>query len=265
MPDGDKVDGMSRRGFLRTVPVALSATAGGMSGAVAESDADGYTLLLGNTSTLVISPLTYKNVNYDAVKGFAPIALLGTTSNLLIVNPALPATSVQELIALAGFPPGRVESCENVRLAEERKTLASSMVSAGIAFPHAVLDENQQTHAAVEVSPGGIVWETPDRLVHVVVFLVGPRANHLSILAELASRLREPAAPSAALHARAPGEIHAFHQLSPVGHGRQQQHTLSDHQRGAGRYAHRNAHAGASQAERSLYNSHGDIHRPLRV
>ena len=60
--------------------------AGGTIGAraVAESDADGYTLLLGNTSTLVISPLTYKNVNYDAVKGFAPIALLGTTSNLLI-------------------------------------------------------------------------------------------------------------------------------------------------------------------------------------
>jgi tripartite-type tricarboxylate transporter receptor subunit TctC len=84
--------------------------AGGTIGAraVAESDADGYTLLLGNTSTLVISPLTYKNVNYDAVKGFAPIALLGTTSNLLIVNPALPVTSVKELIALARARPGKL-------------------------------------------------------------------------------------------------------------------------------------------------------------
>jgi tripartite-type tricarboxylate transporter receptor subunit TctC len=84
--------------------------AGGTIGAraVAESDADGYTLLLGNTSTLVISPLTYKNVNYDAVKGFAPIALLGITSNLLIVNPALPATSVKELIALARARPGKL-------------------------------------------------------------------------------------------------------------------------------------------------------------
>src|SRR5262245_12578257 len=62
--------------------------AGGTIGAraVAESDPDGYTLLLGNTSTLVISPLIYKNVNYDPVKGFAPVAALGTTSNLLIVN-----------------------------------------------------------------------------------------------------------------------------------------------------------------------------------
>ena len=84
--------------------------AGGTIGArvVAESDPDGYTLLLGNTSTLVISPLIYKNVNYDPVKGFAPIAMLGTTSNLLIVNPALAVTSVQELIALARARPGKL-------------------------------------------------------------------------------------------------------------------------------------------------------------
>ena len=84
--------------------------AGGTIGArvVAESDPDGYTLLLGNTSTLVISPLIYKNVNYDPVKGFAPIATLGTTSNLLIVNPGLAATSVRELIALARARPGKL-------------------------------------------------------------------------------------------------------------------------------------------------------------
>ena len=82
--------------------------AGGTIGAraVAESEPDGYALLLGNTSTLVISPLIYRNVNYDAVKGFAPIASLGTTSNLLIVHPALPVTSVRELIALARSSPG---------------------------------------------------------------------------------------------------------------------------------------------------------------
>src|SRR4029078_5387118 len=75
---------------------------------VAESDPDGYTLLLGNTSTLVISPLIYKNVNYDPVKGFAPIAMLGTTSTLLIVNRGVGVTSVQELIALARARPGKL-------------------------------------------------------------------------------------------------------------------------------------------------------------
>src|SRR5499427_5922352 len=84
--------------------------AGGTIGAraVAESDPDGTTLLLGNTSTLVISPLIYRNVGYDPVKAFAPIALLGTTSNLLIVNPALPVNSVKELIALARARPGKL-------------------------------------------------------------------------------------------------------------------------------------------------------------
>ena len=84
--------------------------AGGTIGAraVAEADPDGYTLLLGNTSTLVIGPLIHKNVNYDPVRGFAPIAALGTTSNLLIVPPALPVTSVRELIALARSSPGKL-------------------------------------------------------------------------------------------------------------------------------------------------------------
>jgi tripartite-type tricarboxylate transporter receptor subunit TctC len=84
--------------------------AGGTIGAraVAESDPDGYTLLLGNTSTLIISPLIYRQVNYDPVKGFAPVASLGTTSNVLIVNPALAVGSVQELVALARKNPGKL-------------------------------------------------------------------------------------------------------------------------------------------------------------
>jgi tripartite-type tricarboxylate transporter receptor subunit TctC len=84
--------------------------AGGTIGAraVAEAEPDGHTLLLGNTSTLIIGPLIHKNVNYDPVRGFAPIASLGTTSNLLIVPPALPVTSVRQLIALARSSPGKL-------------------------------------------------------------------------------------------------------------------------------------------------------------
>lgn len=82
--------------------------AGGTLGAraVAEAEPDGYTLLLANTSTLIISPLIYRNVGYDPVRGFVPVALLGVTANLLIVNPALPVRSVDELIALARARPG---------------------------------------------------------------------------------------------------------------------------------------------------------------
>jgi tripartite-type tricarboxylate transporter receptor subunit TctC len=76
--------------------------------AVADSEPDGYTLLLGNTSTLVISPLMYKNVGYDALKAFAPIARLGTTSDILVTNPSFPAKSLRELIAYAKANPGKL-------------------------------------------------------------------------------------------------------------------------------------------------------------
>jgi tripartite-type tricarboxylate transporter receptor subunit TctC len=75
---------------------------------VAESEPDGYTLLLGNTSTLVISPLMYKNVGYDALKAFAPVARLGTTSDILATNPGFPAKSLGELIAYAKANPGKL-------------------------------------------------------------------------------------------------------------------------------------------------------------
>ena len=84
--------------------------AGGTIGAraAAESEPDGYTLLLGNTSTLVISPVVYQNIGYDPVKAFAPVALLGVAGNMIVVNPALPAKTVSELIALAKRSPGKL-------------------------------------------------------------------------------------------------------------------------------------------------------------
>jgi tripartite-type tricarboxylate transporter receptor subunit TctC len=75
---------------------------------VAESEPDGYTLLLGNTSTLIISPLMYRNVGYDALKAFAPIARLGTTSDILVTNPKFPARSLPEVIAYAKANPGKL-------------------------------------------------------------------------------------------------------------------------------------------------------------
>ena len=92
------------------VVVENRAGAGGTIAArfVAESEPDGYTLLLGNTSTLIISPLMYKNVGYDALKVFAPIARLGTTSDILVTNPKFPAKSLAELIAYAKANPGKL-------------------------------------------------------------------------------------------------------------------------------------------------------------
>jgi tripartite-type tricarboxylate transporter receptor subunit TctC len=84
--------------------------AGGTVGtrAVAKSDPDGYTLVLGYTGTLAIGALLYKNAGYDPRKDFAPIGLIGNAPNSLVVHPSFPAKTVAELIAYARANPGKV-------------------------------------------------------------------------------------------------------------------------------------------------------------
>ena len=81
--------------------------AGGMIGAksVIAAEPDGYTLMLGSTSTLLIAPLTYKNAQYNAAT-FTPVSRVGDSSEVLAVHPSVPAKSLAELISLAKSQPG---------------------------------------------------------------------------------------------------------------------------------------------------------------
>ena len=87
--------------------VENKAGAGNMIGieAVARAAPDGYTLLM-VPSTLALNSVLYKKVPYDPVRDFAPVTLAATAPNILIVNTALPAKSLAELIALAKLKPG---------------------------------------------------------------------------------------------------------------------------------------------------------------
>jgi tripartite-type tricarboxylate transporter receptor subunit TctC len=102
--------------------------------AAAESEPDGHTLLLGNTSTLAISPLIYKNIGYDPLKAFAPVARLGTTSNILMVYPKFPANSVRDLITYAKANPGKL-----------------NYSSAGIGTPPHLIGEMFKLRAGVDI------------------------------------------------------------------------------------------------------------------
>jgi tripartite-type tricarboxylate transporter receptor subunit TctC len=75
---------------------------------VARSEPDGYTLLIA-TSSLAINPSLYPDVAYDPKKDFAPIGLIATSPNFVLVNPAVPVHSVAELIALARKEPGKLD------------------------------------------------------------------------------------------------------------------------------------------------------------
>ena len=95
-----------RKGFV----VENRAGAGNTIGSkdAAEAAPDGYTLLYSSASGLVIAPLLHPDAGYDPLKSFDPIALVGASSNILVVNPALPVHTVQELVAYAKANPGKV-------------------------------------------------------------------------------------------------------------------------------------------------------------
>jgi tripartite-type tricarboxylate transporter receptor subunit TctC len=104
-------------------------------GFVARAAPDGYTLMLGTSSTYAIAPNVYKKVPFDPVKDFAPIALIAEVPFVLVVNPSLPVKSVAELVALVRSKPG-----------------AMSYASAGIGTQHHVNAELLKTLTGIEMT-----------------------------------------------------------------------------------------------------------------
>ena len=84
--------------------------AGGNIGAdlVAKAPADGYTILMGAVSTHAINVTLYNKLPYDPIRDFAPVTLITSVPNVLVVHPSVPANNVKELIALAKSRPGQL-------------------------------------------------------------------------------------------------------------------------------------------------------------
>jgi len=84
--------------------------AGGTVGAkaVANANADGYTLLFTPAAPLVTAPLIYRNLGYDPFKSFTPVAMIFSTPQMLVVTPSLPVDSMAQLASYAIANPGKV-------------------------------------------------------------------------------------------------------------------------------------------------------------
>lgn len=74
----------------------------------AKSPADGYTLLMGNVAHAINVSL-YSRLNYSFLRDFAPVSLLASTPNIVVVHPSIPAKSVKELVALAKARPNALD------------------------------------------------------------------------------------------------------------------------------------------------------------
>ena len=95
-------DGMAAR-LGQPVVIENRGGAGGALGAevVAKATPDGYTMLLGGSGSLTINQLVRRRLPYDPATAFAPIGLIGSGANVIVVHPSVRATSLRELQAAA--------------------------------------------------------------------------------------------------------------------------------------------------------------------
>jgi len=96
----------------QSVVVENLAGAGGRTGAkaVAQAAPDGYTLQLGGTNPNAIAQSLFRHLTFEPIRDFAAVAPIGVDANVLVVNPQVPAETLQELVEYAKAHPGKLSS-----------------------------------------------------------------------------------------------------------------------------------------------------------
>jgi len=122
--------------------------------ALVRAAADGYTIGMATSTTLATAPVLNPKLPYDAVKDIAPVALVGVSPYVLVVNAGMPAHSVAELIALAKAKPGALSysSVGEASLAHLAGLLLCS--TAGIELTH--IPYKSSTNAVIDLMEGRI-------------------------------------------------------------------------------------------------------------
>jgi tripartite-type tricarboxylate transporter receptor subunit TctC len=112
--------------------------AGGMIGSelAARAAPDGYTLLLTSSSTHAIGPHLVRKPPYDPLRDFAPIILIASAPNVLVVHPSVPARTVKELVALAKARPGEINFASNGTGTLSHLTAELFKLQTGISMVH---------------------------------------------------------------------------------------------------------------------------------
>lgn len=163
LPAGSAVDVIARLISQRLAsrlgqPVIVENRAGasGVIGSdmVAKAAPDGYTLGMATSTTHMTAPVLNAKLPYDPVKDFSPVAIVGVSPYVLVVNPKVPAKTVAELIALAKAKPKTLSysSVGNASQAHLAGELFASM--AGVELNH--IPYKTSTHAVIDLTEGRI-------------------------------------------------------------------------------------------------------------
>jgi tripartite-type tricarboxylate transporter receptor subunit TctC len=133
-----------------------------------QAAADGYTQLLTLNTNLTADRSLFKSLAYDPEKAFVPITIVASTSQLLVVNPSLPARNVKELIALAKAKPGQLNYGSSGVGGSLHLAMELFKSKAGIELTHVVYKGGPP--AAIDLAAGQIslmFFNTPAALPYV--------------------------------------------------------------------------------------------------
>ena len=150
--------------------------------AVAKAPADGYTLLMSTPAEVSTSPHLYKNIPYNAERDLAPISLITVTPLVVAVNPAVPAKTVQELVALAKAKPGTLGFATPGTGSAQHLTGELLMAAAGIKLVHIPYK------GAGQSIPDVIGGQVPMGIYGVLTISQHARAGRLRMLAVTTSK-----------------------------------------------------------------------------
>ena len=112
--------------------------AGGVVGSeiVAKAPADGYTLIMGNAGSHGINAAVYTKLPYDIQRDFAPVSQIAVAPNIFIVNPSVPAKTIQEFIAYAKTKPGQLNYASGGNGSSSHMSMELLKTMAGIDVAH---------------------------------------------------------------------------------------------------------------------------------
>jgi len=125
---------------------------------VAKAPPDGYTLLLAS-QTVAISATLYPKLPFDPIEDFAPITLIGREPGVLVVNPALPVKTLQELIAYAKERPGQLDYASSGNGSGQHLFFALLASSTGIKVNHIPYKGSAQ--ATTDLLGGQVMMSIP--------------------------------------------------------------------------------------------------------